>query len=270
MPLTNLARPTVGELPAGLALFDLSGRIALVTGSSAGIGFGLAQALGSAGATVVVNGRSAERTDAAAARLREVGIQVETAVFDVTDRAAVVAAIADIETRVGPIRVLVNNAGIQRRAPLEDFDPETWDELMRTNLDSVFHVGQAVARRMIPRKAGSIINICSVQSELGRPGIAPYTASKGAVKMLTKGMAVDWGRHGLNVNGLGPGYIRTELTESLVDDAVFSKWLTDRTPSGRWGEIDELGGAAIFLASDAAAFVNGHVLYVDGGVTARL
>ena len=141
---------------------------------------------------------------------------------------------------------------------------------MRTNLDSVFFVGQAVARRMIPRGRGRIINICSVQSELGRPGIAPYTASKGAVKMLTKGMAIDWGRHGLNVNGIGPGYFATELNAALVKDEKFSSWLVDRTPSGRWGNVDELGGAAIFLASDAASFVNGHILYVDGGVTARL
>src|SRR5690606_11943905 len=160
--------------------------------------------------------------------------------------------------------------GIQRRGPLEDFDAATWQELMRTNLDSVFFVGQAVARKMIARRRGRIINICSVQSELGRPGIAPYTASKGAVKMLTKGMAIDWGRHGLNVNGIGPGYFDTELNRALVDDPKFSGWLVDRTPSGRWGDVDELGGAAIFLASDASSFVNGHVLYVDGGVTARL
>ena len=190
--------------------------------------------------------------------------------FDVTDRDRVLTAIEAIERGVGPIDILVNNAGIQRRGLLEDYDPATWQELMRTNLDSVFFVGQAVARHMIPRGRGRIINICSVQSELGRPGIAPYTASKGAVKMLTKGMAIDWGRHGLTVNGIGPGYFETELNAALVRDEKFSSWLVDRTPSGRWGRVDELGGAAIFLASDAASFVNGHVLYVDGGVTARL
>ena len=145
-----------------------------------------------------------------------------------------------------------------------------WHELMQTNLDSVFFVGQAVARHMIVRGRGKIINICSVQSELGRPGIAPYTASKGAVKMLTKGMAIDWGPHGIQVNGLGPGYFKTELTASLVDDAQFTSWLTGRTPSRRWGNVEELGGAAIFLASDASSFVNGHILYVDGGITATL
>ena len=154
--------------------------------------------------------------------------------------------------------------------PLEDFPAETWDELMRTNLDSVFFVGQAVARRMIPRESGKIINICSVQSELGRPSIAPYTASKGAVKMLTKGMAIDWGKHNIQVNGLGPGYFKTELTEALVKDEAFTAWLVGRTPSGRWGNVEELIGAAVFLASPASSFVNGHVLYVDGGVTATL
>jgi gluconate 5-dehydrogenase len=257
-------------LRPALAAFDLTGRIALVTGSSAGLGLGIAKALGEAGAAVVLNGRSADRVAAAAAGLRAGGLTVHESVFDVTDRAAVETAVAAIESGIGPIAILVNNAGIQRRGPLEDFDPAVWQELMRTNLDSVFHVSQVVARCMIGRGRGRIINICSVQSELGRPGIAPYTASKGAVKMLTKGMAIDWGRHGLNVNGIGPGYMKTELTDALVKDATFSRWLVDRTPSGRWGEIDELGGAAIFLASDASSFVNGHILYVDGGVTARL
>jgi gluconate 5-dehydrogenase len=141
---------------------------------------------------------------------------------------------------------------------------------MRTNLDSVYYVGKTVAQKMIPRGHGKIINICSVQSELGRPGIAPYTASKGAVKMLTKGMAIDWGQFGINVNGLGPGYFKTELNQKLVADAQFSSWLVGRTPSRRWGDVEDLGGAAVFLASDASKFVNGHILYVDGGVTATL
>ena len=180
------------------------------------------------------------------------------------------AAVAAIEHELGPIEILVNNAGMQRRAPLHEFAEADWHELMRTNVDSVFLVGQAVARQMIPRGRGRIINICSVQSELGRPGIAPYTASKGAVKMLTKGMAIDWGPHGLNVNGLGPGYFKTELTEKLVADEQFTAWLVGRTPSRRWGDVEELAGAAVFLASDASRFVNGHILYVDGGVTATL
>ncbi|TQV74366.1 SDR family oxidoreductase [Denitrobaculum tricleocarpae] len=252
------------------ALFDLSDRIALITGSSQGIGYTLAKGLAGAGATIILNARNSEKLEAAAERLRAEGATVHTNAFDVTDQKAVTAGIEAIETSVGPIDILVNNAGIQRRMPLEDFPAQTWDELMRTNLDSVFFVGQAVARRMIPRESGKIINICSVQSELGRPSIAPYTASKGAVKMLTKGMAIDWGKHNIQVNGLGPGYFKTELTEALVKDEAFTAWLVGRTPSGRWGNVEELIGAAVFLASPASSFVNGHVLYVDGGVTATL
>ena len=252
------------------ALFDLSERIALVTGSSQGIGFTLARGLAAAGATVVLNARNEEKLAAAAERLKAEGAKVHVAAFDVTDQAAVTAGIEEIESNIGAIDILVNNAGIQRRMSLEDFPSETWDELMRTNLDSVFFVGQAVARRMIPRERGKIINICSVQSELGRPSIAPYTASKGAVKMLTKGMAIDWGKHNIQVNGLGPGYFKTELTEALVKDEAFTSWLVGRTPSGRWGDVEELIGAAVFLASPASSFVNGHILYVDGGVTATL
>jgi gluconate 5-dehydrogenase len=259
-------------IPASiLKSFDLTGRTALVTGSGSGIGFGLARALAGAGARVILNGRNAAKLDAAAAALREGGAaDIRIAVFDVTDGAAVNAAVARIEADIGAIDILVNNAGMQRRGSLEGFEEADWHELMRTNLDSVFLVGKAVANHMIPRGRGKIINICSVQSELGRPGIAPYTASKGAVKMLTKGMAIDWGPHGLQVNGIGPGYFKTELTEKLVDDVDFTKWLVGRTPSRRWGDVEELAGAAVFLASDAASFVNGHVLYVDGGVTATL
>ena len=250
--------------------FRLDGRLALVTGSSAGIGFALARALGEAGADVVLNGRDAPKLAQAVAVLRAEGLSVHTSSFDVTQALAVQAAIEDIESSIGPIEILVNNAGMQLRAPLENFAVEDWHRLMRTNVDSVFLVGQAVARKMIVRGHGKMINICSVQSEMGRPNIAPYMASKGAVKMLTKGMAIDWGPHGLQVNGLGPGYFKTELTEKLVADEAFSAWLTGRTPSRRWGEVAELGGAAVFLASDASNFVNGHVLYVDGGVTATL
>lgn len=251
-------------------LFDISGQIALVTGSSAGIGLALARGLIGAGATVVLNGRSLERLQAVKASLGEAGATARLAAFDVTDPEAVANGIAAIERDVGPISILVNNAGIQRRMPLDEFPEETWRELMATNLDSVFFVAKAVARAMIPRKVGSIVNICSVQSELGRPNIAPYTASKGAVKMLTKGMAIDWGKHGIRVNGLGPGYFATELNKALVADEKFSSWLTSRTPLGRWGEVDELVGACLFLVSPAASFVTGHVLYVDGGVTATL
>ncbi|MCZ4314595.1 SDR family oxidoreductase [Comamonadaceae bacterium G21597-S1] len=252
------------------ATFDLTGRLALITGSSAGIGFALARGLAQAGAAIVINARNADKLAQAARTLRDEGATVHALAFDVTDAAAVAQAVAAIETDIGPIDILVNNAGMQRRAPLEDFTQEHWHELMRTNVDSVFMVGQAVARHMIARKKGKIINICSVQSELGRPNIAPYTASKGAVKMLTKGMAIDWGQHGIQVNGLGPGYFKTELNDALVKNPEFSSWLIGRTPSRRWGDVEDLVGPAVFLASDASTFVNGHILYVDGGVTATL
>ena len=250
-----------------MEMFNLEGRRALVTGSSQGIGYALSQALGQAGATVVLNGRDIGKLEQAAASLRTAGLAVELAAFDVTEPAAVTAGIAALERDHGPIDILVNNAGIQRRGPLEDFAAETWHELMRTNLDSVFYVAQAVARGMIARRQGKIINICSVQSELGRPSIAPYAASKGAVKMLTKGMCAEWARHGIQVNGIGPGYFATPMNQALVDDPGFSDWLCRRTPAGRWGRVEELGGAVVFLASAASSFVNGQILYVDGGMT---
>jgi gluconate 5-dehydrogenase len=237
--------------------FRLDGRLALITGSSSGIG-------------LVLNGRNAEKLAAAAAILRAEGLSVDTRVFDATQSQAVQDVVEDIERCLGAIEILINNAGIQRRAPLQDFAVADWHELISTNLDSVFFVGQAVARKMIARGHGKIINICSVQSELGRPNIAPYMASKGAVKMLTKGMAIDWGPLGINVNGLGPGYFKTELNEKLFADEQFKTWLVGRTPSRRWGNVEELAGAAVFLSSDASSFVNGHILYVDGGVTATL
>ncbi|PUE06847.1 gluconate 5-dehydrogenase [Limnohabitans sp. T6-5] len=252
-----------------LESFQLNGRRALVTGSSGGIGFALARALGQAGAHVVLNGRNAAKLQQAAAALQAENLSISTCAFDVTNADEVRSAIDGLETQ-GAIDILVNNAGMQIRGPLHEFVDDDWHTLMKTNLDSVYFVSKAVAQKMIPRGQGKIINICSVQSELGRPGIAPYTASKGAVKMLTKGMAIDWGQFGLNVNGLGPGYFKTELTEKLVKDEAFTAWLVGRTPSRRWGDVEELGGAAVFLASEASRFMNGHVLYVDGGVTATL
>jgi gluconate 5-dehydrogenase len=249
--------------------FRLTGRRALITGSSAGIGLALAEALGQAGAHVIINGRRASKVDQAVQALQAQGLSASASVFDVTEPGSVRAAVDELEAQ-GPIDILVNNAGMQIRGPLQDYADSDWRTIMSTNLDSVYFVGQAVAKKMIPRGRGKIINICSVQSELGRPGIAPYTATKGAVKMLTKGMAIDWGPLGINVNGIGPGYFKTELNQKLVDDPTFSAWLVGRTPSRRWGDVQELGGAAVFLASDASRFVNGHILYVDGGVTATL
>ncbi len=252
------------------SLFDLTGRTALITGSSKGIGFALAGALASAGARVVLNARDADRLQQARSQLVSQGLQVEALSFDVTNADEVEAGVAEIESKIGPIDILVNNAGMQHRGPFAEFPLDAWRRLTATNVDSVFFTGRAVAQRMITRGRGKIINVCSVQSELARPDIAPYTATKGAVKMLTKGMAVDLGRHGIQVNGLGPGYFKTELTQALVQDEAFTAWLSKRTPAGRWGEVHELAGAAIFLASEASSFVSGHILYVDGGITAGL
>jgi gluconate 5-dehydrogenase len=226
--------------------------------------------LGEAGAHVVINGRNSQKVSVAVQTLKSEGLNVSASVFDVTEAQSVSTAVNDIETQLGAIDILVNNAGMQIRGPLHEYKDDDWQTLMRTNLDSVYYVGKTVAQKMIPRGRGKIINICSVQSELGRPGIAPYTASKGAVKMFTKGMAIDWGPFGIQVNGIGPGYFKTELNQKLVDDPQFSSWLVGRTPSRRWGDVEDLGGAAVFLASDASKFVNGHILYVDGGVTATL
>ncbi len=248
--------------------FGLGGRIALVTGSRQGIGRTIARGLGHAGATIVLNARDEASLEAAAEALREEGLTVHTAAFDVTDHAAAARAVDHIESDIGPIDILVNNAGIQIRRTLEEFSEADWDRIIATNLGSVFHVGQAVARRMIPRGRGKIINVCSAQSELARRSIAPYTASKGAVKNLTRGMCADWAAHGIQVNGLGPGYYVTPLTQALKDDPAFDRWLRDRVPAGRWADPEELVGAAVFLASPASDFVNGQVLYVDGGLLA--
>lgn len=247
-------------------LFNLKGRRALVTGSSQGIGLALARGLAEAGADLVLNGRDAGKLAAAAAEVPG----ATTLAFDVTDHEAARAAIDRFEAETGPIDILVNNAGMQHRAPLEDFPAAAFEKLLQTNIASVFHVGQACARHMIGRGRGKIINIASVQTALARPSIAPYTATKGAVGNLTKGMATDWARHGLQCNAIAPGYFDTPLNAALVADPQFSAWLEKRTPAGRWGNVEELVGAAIFLASDASSFVNGHILYVDGGITASL
>jgi gluconate 5-dehydrogenase len=251
-------------------LFSLSGKCALITGSSQGIGLALGEGLAQAGARVILNGRDIEKLKKAKAFLEDKGLKPSIANFDVTNEDDVTTAISGIECEHGPIDILINNAGMQFRAPLEDFPLEKWRELMRVNVESAFIVGKAVAKGMIARKQGKIINISSVQSELGRPTIAPYTATKGAIKMLTKGMCADWAKHGIQVNAIGPGYFKTPLNQALVDNPEFSSWLEKRTPAGRWGTVDELMGAAVFLASPASSFINGHILYVDGGITSVL
>jgi gluconate 5-dehydrogenase len=247
-------------------LFDLTGRRALVTGSSQGIGLALAEGLADAGASVVLNGRDQRKLDSAADGLPG----SRTLAFDVTDHAAAREAVDRFEDEEGSIDILVNNAGVQHRSPLEEFPADAFERLLHTNVSSVFNVGQACARHMIRRGTGRIVNIASVNALLARYSIAPYTATKGAVANLTKGMATDWARHGLTCNAIAPGYMRTPLNEALWSDPAFNEWLEKRTPAGRWGQVEELVGACVFLASDAASFVNGHVLYVDGGLTASL
>ena len=250
-------------------LFSLKGKRALVTGSSQGIGLALAKGLAEHGAAVILNGRDPGKIEVASAELSAKGHKVSTAIFDVTSAEAVRTGIEAIEGE-GPIDILINNAGMQFRTPLEDFPVDRWEQLLTTNISSVFYVGQAVARHMIARGRGKIINIASVQSELARPGIAPYTATKGAVKNLTRGMCADWAKHGLQINAIAPGYFKTPLNQALVDSAEFSGWLEKRTPAARWGNVEELVGAAVFLSSEASSFVNGHTLYVDGGITTCL
>lgn len=248
-------------------LFSLVGKRALVTGSSQGIGLGLAKGLLSAGAEVILNGRSLKKLEQVAASL-DGGVYVLP--FDVTDHNATKNAIDKFEAEIGAIDILVNNAGIQYRSPLEDFPADMFEQLLSTNISSVFNASQAAARHMIGRCAGKIISIASVQTALARPGIAPYTATKGAVGNLTKGMATDWAKYGLQCNAIAPGYFDTPLNAALVADSVFSGWLEKRTPAGRWGRIEELVGVCVFLASSASSFVNGQVIYVDGGITASL
>lgn len=227
----------------------------------------LAKGLAAAGALIVLNGRDVAKLGTAAKGFR---MPVDILHFDATDHQATRDAIDRFEAEGSAIDILVNNAGMQYRSPLEDFPADAFERLLRTNISSVFNVGQAVARHMIARGQGKIINIASVQTALARPGIAPYTATKGAVGNLTKGMATDWARHGLQCNAIAPGYFDTPLNAALVSDETFSAWLEKRTPAGRWGKVEELIGACIFLSSEASSFVNGHTLYVDGGITASL
>ena len=241
-----------------------------MTGSSRGIGLALARGLGEAGARVMLNGRDPTRTQAAALTLQEGGVNAQACAFDVTDAEQVTDGVAEAEQRLGVLDILVNNAGIQRRGPLLEVTEATWAEVLDTNLTAVFRVGREVAKRMAPRQKGRIINIASLMSEVARPGVGPYAAAKGGVRMLTRAMCVEWARFGINTNAIAPGYFATELNADLVADTAFDSWIRGRTPAGRWGDVDELVGAAIFLASDAASFVNGHTLTVDGGVLAAL
>ena len=252
-----------------LNMFDLTGKVALVTGSSRGIGSAIARGLAAAGATVVLNGLDEQRLEGARAALAaEFGEErVRAIAFDVTDAAAAASAITWVESEVGPLAILVNNAGVQHRVPMLDLDVEDWERVLRTNLTSAFLVGREAARHMIPRGAGKIINVASVQTDLARPTIAPYTASKGGIRNLTRAMTAEWAEHGLQINAIAPGYIHTEMTQKLVDDTVFNEWILGRTPAHRWGTVDDLVGPAVWLASAGSNFVNGQVVFIDGGMT---
>lgn len=248
------------------ALFSLTGRRALVTGSSQGIGLEIARALAQAGARLVLNGRDSAKLERAAQELRRTGADVETCAFDVTDEAAVAGA----HTALGPCDILVNNAGMHRRGPLAEMPLENWDAVLRANLTAPFLVARAFVPAMIAQGRGKIINVCSVMSEISRPTVANYAAAKGGLKMLTRAMAVEWGRHNIQVNGIGPGYIATELNRTLIEDEKFNAWICGRTPLGRWGRPEELAGPAVYLASAASDFMTGQILYIDGGILAGL
>ena len=251
-------------------LFDLTGKTALVTGSSRGLGRAFATGLAQAGARVVLNGVNPGRLEDAAAEMRAEGHDVLVSAFDVTDEAAVVAAFAAFDADGIAIDILLNNAGIQFRKPLLDLATADWQRVIDTNLTSAFIVGREAARRMVPRGTGKIINIGSLTSELARATVAPYTVAKGGIKMLTKAMAAEWGEHGIQANAIGPGYMITDMNEALIANPEFDGWVKARTPARRWGRPEELAGTAIYLASTASDYVNGQIIYADGGMISVL
>lgn len=251
-------------------LFDLSGSTALVTGSSRGLGRAIAEGFGAAGARLIVNGRAGSGLANAAGELRTAGHDVHEAAFDVTDEAAVKAAFRRFDEEGLEVDILVNNAGIQHRQPMAELALADWQRVIDTNLTSAFLVGREAALRMIPRGRGKIINIGSLTSELARATVIPYTVAKGGIKMLTRGMAAEWAKSGIQANAIGPGYMLTDMNEALVNDPKFDAWVKGRTPAGRWGKPEELIGAAVFLASRASDYVNGQIIYVDGGMLSVL
>ncbi len=249
-------------------LFSLAGRTALVTGSSRGLGLAIATGLAQAGASIVLNGVNVERLEESVGSLRADGFTVEGAAFDVTDEAAVVAAFEGFDAKGLAIDILINNAGIQYRKPIVELDLANWNRVIDTNLTSAFLVSREAAKRMLPRRQGKIVNIGSLMSGLGRATVAPYTAAKGGIKTLTQTMAAEWAEQGIQANAIGPGYMLTDMNQALIDNPEFDKWVRGRTPSRRWGRPEELIGAAVFLASEASNYVNGQIIYVDGGMSA--
>ena len=252
------------------ASFDLTGRTALITGSSRGLGKAMAQGLAQAGAVVILNGRNAETVAAAAKELRDAGHTVHEAIFDVTGEAAVVAAFEKFDAEGLEIDIVINNAGIQHRQPMLELALADWQRVIDTNLTSAFLIGREAARRMVPRGRGKIINIGSLTSALARATVIPYTVAKGGIKLLTQGMAAEWAASGIQANAIGPGYMLTDMNEALVANKDFDNWVKSRTPAGRWGQPEELVGTAIFLASSASDYVNGQIIYVDGGMLSVL
>jgi len=253
---------------AGENPFDLSGRLAVVTGGGSGLGLAIARGLAQAGARVVINGRNRAKLDAAAAELAAAGRAISVSAFDVTDEAAVTGGMADIERSQGPVDILVNNAAVNNRKPFDEYTLAEWRALQDANFDGPFLVARAVVPAMKARRRGKIINICSLASDIGRPNIVAYAASKGGLKMMTRALAVELAPHNVQVNGIAPGFFKTEMNTALINDAEFSAWVAKRTPAGRWGDPKEIAGAAVFLASPAADYVTGHLLYVDGGFSA--
>lgn len=251
-------------------LFDLTGKTALITGSSRGLGRAFAEGLAGAGARVVLNGTDRGRLGRAADEMRTAGHDVLTAAFDVSDEAAVIAAFEGFDKAGIAIDILVNNAGIQFRKPMLDLATADWQRVIDTNLTSAFVIGREAARRMVPRGQGKIINIGSLTSELARATVAPYTVAKGGIKMLTKAMAAEWGEHGIQANAIGPGYMVTDMNQALIDNPAFDAWVKGRTPARRWGRPDELAGTCIYLASAASDYVNGQIIYADGGMISVL
>jgi gluconate 5-dehydrogenase len=248
--------------------FSLTGRRALVTGSSQGIGLALARGLAEAGASVILNGRDEAKLKSAVESLRQAGLSAEGSSFDATNEGQVTAAAAAVQDGGKPVDILVNNAGIQRRGPLIKMPLADWQQVIDTNLTSAFLVARAFAPGMIARKSGKIVNICSLMSDLARPTIGNYAAAKGGLRMLTKSMCAEWAKENLQINGLAPGYIVTDMTLPLIKDPAFDGWIRGRTPAGRWGEVEDLVGACVFLCSQAGNFVNGQILVVDGGLSA--
>lgn len=251
-------------------LKPINGKIALVTGSSRGLGYEFAKALAQQGCHVVLNGRSRDAVEKAAGGLRDQGLQATAAAFDILDENEIHRALTTVFESVGEIEILVNNAGLQIRKPLEEFPYEDWQSVLNTNLTGPFLVTKAVVAGMIKRKAGKVVNICSLQSELGRQTIAPYAASKGGLRMLTRAMAVEWASYNIQVNGIAPGYFHTEMTDPLVRDESFDSWIKGRTPARRWGDPEELIGPLLLLCSPSSSFVNGQVIFVDGGLSSAI